>query len=49
MLGPEPADVAVFLARTEGLDKTTIGDYLGEREDTALKVGPWGLKWGGAA
>jgi len=38
MLGPSPEDVAVFLSTTEGLDRTTIGDYLGEREDTALKV-----------
>jgi hypothetical protein len=47
MLGPEPSDVAGFLARTEGLDKVTIGDYLGEREDTALKVG--GGAFGGGA
>ncbi len=39
MLGPEPSDIATFLAKTEGLDKTTIGDYLGERDDTCLKVG----------
>ncbi|KIZ07158.1 Brefeldin A-inhibited guanine nucleotide-exchange protein 2, partial [Monoraphidium neglectum] len=38
MLGPSPEDIAAFLAKTEGLDKTTIGDYLGEREDMALKV-----------
>lgn len=38
MLGGSPEDVASFLAKTEGLDKTTIGDYIGEREDTALKV-----------
>eukprot|EP00198_Chlamydomonas_reinhardtii_P005607 XP_001694943.1 SEC7/BIG-like ARF-guanine nucleotide exchange factor [Chlamydomonas reinhardtii] len=38
MLGSEPAEVASFLSRTEGLDKITIGDYLGEREDFSLKV-----------
>lgn len=31
MLGSSPEEVAQFLARTDGLDKTTIGDYLGER------------------
>lgn len=41
MLGRAPEDVAVFLARTAGLDKTLIGDYLGEREEFNLKVG-WG-------
>lgn len=39
MLGRSPEEVSSFLARTEGLDKTMIGDYLGEREDTSLKVG----------
>jgi hypothetical protein len=38
MLGSSPEDIASFLARTEGLNRTTIGDYLGEREDTSLKV-----------
>ncbi|KAI8465270.1 MAG: hypothetical protein J3K34DRAFT_525495 [Monoraphidium minutum] len=38
MLGPAPEDIALFLSKTEGLDKVTVGDYLGEREDTALKV-----------
>lgn len=38
MLGGAPEDVASFLAKTEGLDKTLIGDYLGEREDFNLKV-----------
>jgi hypothetical protein len=46
MLGPSPEDIAAFLAKTEGLDKTTIGDYLGEREDMALKVG--GARFGAA-
>ena len=39
MLGRSPDDVAVFLARTQGLDKAMIGDYLGEREEFSLKVG----------
>lgn len=38
MLGGTPEEVAAFLAKTEGLDKTLIGDYLGEREDFNLKV-----------
>lgn len=38
MLGRSPEEVATFLAKTEGLDKTLIGDYLGEREDFNLKV-----------
>lgn len=40
MLGRSPEEVAVFLARTTGLNKTLIGDYLGEREEFNLKV--WG-------
>jgi brefeldin A-inhibited guanine nucleotide-exchange protein len=38
MLGTEPAEVAQFLTKTSGLEKSVIGEYLGEREDTALKV-----------
>lgn len=38
MLGRSPEDVATFLYKTEGLNKTLIGDYLGEREDFNLKV-----------
>lgn len=38
MLGNTPEDIALFLAKTEGLDKVLIGDYLGEREDMNLKV-----------
>jgi hypothetical protein len=38
MVGRSPEEVATFLAKTEGLDKTLIGDYLGEREDFNLKV-----------
>ncbi len=38
MLAREPEEVARFLAKTQGLNKTMIGEYLGEREDTCLKV-----------
>ncbi|GAX80611.1 hypothetical protein CEUSTIGMA_g8046.t1 [Chlamydomonas eustigma] len=38
MLGTTPSDVAIFLAKTQGLDKANIGDYLGEREEFSLKV-----------
>ena len=44
MLGTTPGEVATFLAKTQGLDKVIIGDYLGEREEFSLKVGataPW--------
>lgn len=37
-LGSSPEDIAAFLKTTTGLDKTMIGDYLGEKEDLALKV-----------
>jgi hypothetical protein len=36
--GRTPDDVATFLAKTQGLDKTCIGEYLGDREDFHLKV-----------
>lgn len=39
MLGSSPEEVAAFLTRTEGLEKTVIGDYLGERDDGCIKVG----------
>ena len=38
MLGREPEEVAKFLAKTAGLNKTMIGEYLGEREEFCLKV-----------
>uniref|UniRef100_A0A061RZG9 Brefeldin a-inhibited guanine nucleotide-exchange protein 2-like n=1 Tax=Tetraselmis sp. GSL018 TaxID=582737 RepID=A0A061RZG9_9CHLO len=38
MLGKEPHEIAAFLGKTSGLNRTKIGEYLGEREDTALKV-----------
>ncbi|KAG6550387.1 hypothetical protein Mapa_008350 [Marchantia paleacea] len=37
-LGSTPEDVATFLMNATGLDKTMIGDYLGEKEDFSLKV-----------
>ncbi|XP_071700896.1 brefeldin A-inhibited guanine nucleotide-exchange protein 1 isoform X2 [Rutidosis leptorrhynchoides] len=33
-----PEAVALFLKNTSGLNETVIGDYLGEREDFALRV-----------
>ena len=36
--GEGPAAVADFLARTPGLNKTQIGDYLGEREEFSIHV-----------
>ena len=38
MIGKEPEDVAKFLQKTAGLDKAIVGEYLGEREDQALRV-----------
>ena len=38
MLGKEPVEVAKFLAKTAGLNKTMIGEYLGERDDLCIKV-----------
>eukprot|EP00850_Spirogloea_muscicola_P003472 SM000014S00260 [mRNA] locus=s14:364320:373142:+ [translate_table: standard] len=37
-VGSTPEDIAKFLREASGLDKTMIGDYLGEKEDLALKV-----------
>jgi hypothetical protein len=37
-VGESAEDVASFLRNGTGLDKTMIGDYLGEKEDFALKV-----------
>ncbi|XP_075519219.1 LOW QUALITY PROTEIN: brefeldin A-inhibited guanine nucleotide-exchange protein 2-like [Primulina tabacum] len=37
-VGNSPEEIAVFLKNASGLDKTLIGDYLGEREDLSLKV-----------
>ena len=38
MLGRSPEEVAKFLAKSAGLNKTMIGEYLGEREDFCLRV-----------
>ncbi|VAI07738.1 unnamed protein product [Triticum turgidum subsp. durum] len=37
-VGESAEDIAAFLKSTSGLNKTMIGDYLGEREDLSLKV-----------
>ncbi|KAM7275057.1 hypothetical protein ACFE04_016923 [Oxalis oulophora] len=37
-VGDTPEDITVFLRNTSGLNKTLIGDYLGEREDLSLNV-----------
>jgi brefeldin A-inhibited guanine nucleotide-exchange protein len=37
-LGNSVEEIAAFLKNTSGLNKTLIGDYLGEREDFSLKV-----------
>ncbi|XP_075518419.1 brefeldin A-inhibited guanine nucleotide-exchange protein 2 [Primulina tabacum] len=37
-VGNSPEEIAAFLKNASGLDKTLIGDYLGEREDLSLKV-----------
>jgi brefeldin A-inhibited guanine nucleotide-exchange protein len=37
-VGDSPEDIATFLKDASGLDKTLIGDYLGEREELSLKV-----------
>lgn len=37
-VGSSPEEIAAFLKDASGLDKTLIGDYLGEREDLSLKV-----------
>nr|XP_043623533.1 brefeldin A-inhibited guanine nucleotide-exchange protein 2-like [Erigeron canadensis] len=37
-LGNSPEEIAEFLKNASGLNKTMVGDYLGEREDLPLKV-----------
>ncbi|CAD6210421.1 unnamed protein product [Miscanthus lutarioriparius] len=37
-VGEAPEEIATFLKSASGLNKTMIGDYLGEREDLSLKV-----------
>ncbi|KAG9333658.1 hypothetical protein JZ751_010727 [Albula glossodonta] len=38
LLQNTPEDIAQFLYKGEGLNKTVIGDYLGERDDFNIKV-----------
>ncbi|XP_059633998.1 brefeldin A-inhibited guanine nucleotide-exchange protein 2-like [Cornus florida] len=37
-VGSSPEEIAAFLKNASGLNKTLIGDYLGEREELPLKV-----------
>lgn len=37
-VGNSAEDIAAFLKNASGLNKTLIGDYLGEREELSLKV-----------
>ena len=37
-VGASPEDIARFLSKTQGLNKTTIGEYMGEKEDIPIKV-----------
>ncbi|KDP28742.1 hypothetical protein JCGZ_14513 [Jatropha curcas] len=37
-VGNSPEEIAAFLKNASGLNKTLIGDYLGEREELPLKV-----------
>ncbi|KAL4188056.1 hypothetical protein AMTRI_Chr09g42220 [Amborella trichopoda] len=37
-VGDSPEEIADFLKNASGLNKTLIGDYLGEREDLSLRV-----------
>ncbi|KAF8380416.1 hypothetical protein HHK36_027902 [Tetracentron sinense] len=37
-VGDSPEEIAAFLRNASGLNKTLIGDYLGEREELPLKV-----------
>ncbi|KAJ4845556.1 Brefeldin A-inhibited guanine nucleotide-exchange protein 2 [Turnera subulata] len=37
-VGNSPEEIAAFLKNASGLNKTMIGDYLGEREELSLKV-----------
>ncbi|KAM7472118.1 hypothetical protein LguiA_010301 [Lonicera macranthoides] len=37
-VGDSPEEIAAFLKNASGLNKTMVGDYLGEREDLSLKV-----------
>ena len=37
-VGNSPEEIAAFLKDASGLNKTFIGDYLGESEELSLKV-----------
>ncbi|KAA8515946.1 hypothetical protein F0562_019125 [Nyssa sinensis] len=37
-VGSSPEEIAAFLKNASGLNKTLIGDYLGERDELSLKV-----------
>ncbi|KAK2994295.1 hypothetical protein RJ640_024018 [Escallonia rubra] len=37
-VGSSPEEIASFLKNASGLNKTLVGDYLGEREELSLKV-----------
>lgn len=38
LLPDEPEEIAAFLEKTEGLDKTMIGEYLGHWDDACVRV-----------
>ncbi|KDD71678.1 Sec7 guanine-nucleotide-exchange factor, partial [Helicosporidium sp. ATCC 50920] len=38
LLGRQPAEVAAFFRKTKGLDKTKLGEYLGERDEGHVRV-----------
>lgn len=38
LVGSEPEDIATFLLKTDNLDKTKIGDYLGNRDPASVHV-----------
>lgn len=37
-VGTSPQEIARFLSKTQGLNKTMIGEYMGEKEDVPIKV-----------
>lgn len=38
LLPDEPEEIAAFLEKTEGLDKTMIGEYLGHQDEACVMV-----------
>eukprot|EP00798_Chlamydomonas_sp_ICE-L_P022399 gene22399-29511_t len=38
MVGSSPEEIAKFLCKTQGLDKSEVGSYISEREDFNIKV-----------